>query len=445
VTLSFLGWLVWGALALLSITAISFWLRRRGEFIAPFPVFLTTTAFYVLPRAAYLLWSGRAPLTSPALPPVEHVQVIVETLGVTLGAVMMFILGHHRRSALSLAARLRFNIPSVSYQRALWVATIVAVPGLLTPLFLIQSVGGVTYAFAHQSDMPMLLGDRLLFLQITRLTTVAVALLIIDDRNRRIRPWVLALALFAAVEMIPLGFRSYLIPPLVLPFAMYHLQVRRIPIPAVVLAGIAGTISLFAFSYVRLLGSERVIRAAKVFAENPATAVHFVFNASGELKVFDATSIVVRDVPSEWPYNLGASFVRVPWMAIPRRLWPEKPITSGHEIIRRYLPNLRTAYPPMAVGEFYMAGGLLAVIVGFWCFGWIARVGWEWYRRHPGVGNSTLYLTFCFFVFDFTRVGDPSRTVWFLVPGAAFLIVCFCVASPSFTRRELPARSSRGH
>jgi len=182
------------------------------------------------------------------------------------------------------------------------------------------------------------------------------------------------------------------------------------------------------------LGGERIEQAVSVFIRNPAAAAHFAFNASGELKVFDAASIVVRDTPSEITPNYGASFARVPWMIVPRRIWPEKPVTSGHFIIQRYLPHLRTAYPPTAVGEFYLAGGAFAVVLGFFGLGWVSRVGWEWHLHHHGVGNASIYLGFCAFGFDFTRVGDPSRTIWFFLIGASFLTVAFCIADRRFAR-----------
>ena len=192
----------------------------------------------------------------------------------------------------------------------------------------------------------------------------------------------------------------------------------------------AAALILFSFSYLRLLGSDRLSKAATVFARTPSAAIHFVFNASGELKIFDAATIVVRDTPREISYNYGASFATVPWMIIPRRIWPEKPTTSGHLIIERYLPQLKTAWPPTALGDFFLAGGPVAVLFGFFAFGWLAGFAWEWRSNHPGLGNTCLYLEFCAFTFDFTRVGDPSRTVWFFLIGASLLVVLFGFAAP---------------
>jgi hypothetical protein len=126
----------------------------------------------------------------------------------------------------------------------------------------------------------------------------------------------------------------------------------------------------------------------------------------------------------------------------------DKPVTLGEAIVGRYLPKLRTGYPPSAIGEFYSAGGQFAVILGFFGLGWLGRAGWEWRKRNPGTGNASIYLAFCFFVFDFTRFGDPSRTLWFFLIGGTFLTLAFCAAArpPLFNaaRRLLTSLNSAG-
>jgi len=193
--------------------------------------------------------------------------------------------------------------------------------------------------------------------------------------------------------------------------------------------GAAGAVTLFVVGFARLLTMSRIEQVVGSFSRRPSAAIHFTFNAVGELKIFDATSLVVRDVPDLIPYNYGTTFARVPWMIIPRRLWHEKPVTSGHLIVQRYLPNLRTAYPPMAIGELFAAAGWLGVLIGFFVLGWVSRVVWEWHQRHAGSGNASVYLLYCFFVFDFIRVGDPSRTIWFSLIGAFLTALVFAVSA----------------
>jgi len=274
----------------------------------------------------------------------------------------------------------------------------------------------------------LLEGKQSLF-QLSRLLVIAVILLLVDPESGKSRWWVWLLAAGVTLAYLPFGYRVLILLAAASPLALYHLTVRhlrlRLVIPSAVVAGAV----LFGLGFARLLSARSVEQAVATFSKHPLAAVHFVFNAAGELKIFDATSIVVRDVPRVIPYNYGETFVRVPWMIVPRRLWREKPMTSGHLIVQHYLPNLRTAYPPMAIGEFFAGGGWLGVLVGFFCIGWVSRAVWEWRRRHAGVGNASVYLLYCFFVFDFTRVGDPARTIWFLLIGASMTAFFFTVSA----------------
>jgi len=226
------------------------------------------------------------------------------------------------------------------------------------------------------------------------------------------------------------------------PIVLYHLTLRRIPLRWMLPGGVIIGGLLFSFSFLRLIGIERLGKAAQVFMRQPESAVHFALGTTGELKIFDAATIVVRDVPEELPLNYGVTFLRIPWMVIPRRIWTDKPVTLGEVIVSRYLPQLNTGYPPTAIGEFYAAGGAFAVVLGFFGLGWLGRAGWEWRTRRPGVGNASIYLAFCFFVFDFTRVGDPSRTVWFFLIGAAFFTLAFSMAARPPQRTSVIQRSS---
>jgi hypothetical protein len=302
----------------------------------------------------------------------------------------------------------------------------------------------VAYVLRHQYEISTLLTGKESLLQFTRLLIVAVTLLLVDPVSAKSRWWVWLIAIGTASVFLLLGYRALVLLAAGSPIALYHLVVRRLRLRWMLLGATVAGVALFAAGFVRLLTASRIEEAASTFAKHPVAAVHFAFNAVGELKVFDATSIVVRDVPEVIPYNFGKTFARTPWMIIPRRLWPEKPVTTGRVIVQRYLPNLQTAYPPMAIGEFFAAAGWLGVLVGFFTLGWASRVAWQWHLRRPGSGNASVYLVFCFFVFDFIRVGDPSRTIWFFVIGATMTALAFAIAAswrPDFTTHSSQRRT----
>ncbi len=418
------------------------WLRREHEIIAPFPIGLAALAVYIVPRAGYLLWFDRAPLTSAGLTDPRQLALIAETTLAALLAALAFLVGHRARHAGLLGGRLNLNIPTPDPTRVVWVGGAAVVVGTLVMAYMFNTLGSLSYALSHQYEMSVLLQGKQSLFQLTRLLVVAVILLLVDPVSGRSRWWVWLMALASAVAFLPFGYRVYVLLAIGSPIALYHLTVRRLSMRWIVTATSLAGVALFLFGFVRLLTLQRLEQAAGVFARHRVTAVHFAFNATGELKVFDATSLVVRDVPNVVGYNFGETFAVVPWMIIPRRLWRDKPVTSGHLIVQRYLPNLRTAYPPMAVGEFFAAAGWLGVLVGFFGLGWMSRVVWEWHRHRTGSGNASVYLLYCFFVLDFIRVGDPSRTVWFLVIGTTMTAIAFAVAASSRRPDDLVPSSS---
>ena len=421
--------MTWILVAAVAAGSLVTWLRKTHELAAPLPICVGALSLYLLPRAAYLLWFGRAPLTSAGLPLADQTTLIADTLTLSLVAVLAFLAGHRSPSAEVAGGRLRFALPDADGARAIWIAGALGAVGLLALAYLLQGVGGIAYAIRHQSELGGLLQGKQAVSQLTRLLIVPSALLLVDPARGRSRWWVWLIALGSAVALFPLGRRSFIVLALGYPFVLYHLTVRRIPVRWMLVTSVILGAFLFSFSFLRLIGTESLGKAIQVLLRQPESAVHFAFTATGELKIFDAATIVVRDVPKELPFNYGATFARVPWMIIPRQMWTAKPVTLGEVIVARYLPQLRTGYPPTAIGEFYTAGGAFAVLLGFFGLGWLGRAGWEWHKRHPGIGNASVYLAFCFFVFDFTRVGDPSRTVWFLLLGWAFFTVAFCAAA----------------
>lgn len=424
-----IAWLTWLLLAVVTASAISVWMRRAGELIAPLPICLVTIAFYVLPRAGYLLWFGRASLTSAGLSLEAQTSLVAKTIGLTVIGVAAFLVGHRSVSAVFAGANLRFSLPEPARVRALCIGSLFWLTGFGAVAYLVYSLGGIASTLANQYRIAVLLPGREPIFELTRLMIVPTALLLVDSRRHRTRWWVWLMAGVTTVALFLLGRRAYIVPAVCYPIALYHLTLRRISARSWLVMSVAGALTLFSLSYVRFLGSRTLNSAIQVFANDPSLAVHFTFAANGELMIFDAATIVVRDVPSEMPYNYGSTIARVPVWAIPRAIWLEKPVTLGETIVSRYIPSLHTGYPPMALGDLYAGAGIFGVILGFACLGWIARCGWEWHRRRRGSGNASVYLAFCFFIFDYTRVGDPSRTIWFLALSLISMTLAFSLSA----------------
>jgi len=351
----------------------------------------------------------------------------------TVLAIEVFVLGllvgFNRPSAIRFGKAIRLSIPEPEPSRVRWVAGAAGALGLVVFVYMYISLGSISYALSHQYEMNTLLEGKQSTFQFTRLTIVAVMLLLVEPASGRARRWVLVMGLVLAAAFFPFGYRVYIILPIALTIGLYHLAVRPIKLRWMIPGAFAAAMLLLGMVYVRRLPVRQLRQAAAVFVGNPTEAVHFAFNSVGELKIFDATSILIRDVPEFLPYNYGVTFARAPWMAVPRRLWPEKPLSTGYLIVDRYLPALRTAYPPTLVGELFLAAGWIGLIIGSFVVGWFCRAGWEWHIRHKGVGNASLYLLFCYLVFYLTRVGDLSAALWFFVPGAAMTAGAFALSA----------------
>lgn len=425
-----LAWTAWLALSTSCIVSALVWLRRTREIVAPVPILVGTIGLYVLPRAAYLLWFGRAPDSSAGLLEQDQAHLIASTLAVINIGVLAFLLAHQSPAIRTWGRSIRFTLPDPDPYRAAVTAGLVLALGVAAFALLLRQIGGWRYVVQNQSLVSDLLQGKGILLNLTRVIAIPAGLLLIDRARHRTRWWVWLFVLFAVLCYAILGRRSLIAFALAYPLLLYHWSLHSFPWKRLAVAGVIAVLTLTAYSYVRLLGIDRIGQASRVVVTHPQAAVHFLFS-TGEFRIFDATTIIVRDVPEVIAPNFGTSFIRVPWWIIPRTLWETKPVTLGETLVGQYMPNIRGGHPPMIFGELYAAGGIFAVILGMFCFGWMTRLGWEWGTRHRGVGDGSMYILFCYFVYDFTRVGDPSRTLWAAVIAAVMFAGVFCLSAPS--------------
>jgi len=425
------AWTCWLALVAVVLISAVRWLRRTGEFLAPLPIAAATVFLYVSIRVAYLLIAHQAPTTSDAVARSEQLRLISKCLCLVLGGYVAFLLGHRVRWAARAGADLKFALPAPVASRALPTAMILGACGFGAFLLVIESLGGPAYAFAHQAQMTELLQGKGVLYNISRLMIVPSGLLFLKTGPgwRRVPAAVWASALLSTLCFAVLGRRSVIVMAIGYPVLLYHLCVRPIPARLVVIAGMPAAACLVALSFVRLIGLHSFFAMLHILRRYPSLLANFFFNSSGEFKIFDALTIVVREVPRHMPYSDGMTFLRVPFMVIPRAFWFHKPVTLGETLVATYVPNLKAGWPPMIFGELYATFGPLAVLVGMFLFGALCRGVWEWHRSHAGVGNATVYILFCYFVFDAVRVGDPARTILAFVTAVVFFTFAFGLAA----------------
>ncbi len=77
--------------------------------------------------------------------------------------------------------------------------------------------------------------------------------------------------------------------------------------------------------------------------------------------------------PDEQPYTTWRYVLWVAVRPIPRVFWPGKPVSPGFDLAE-YTRHQGTSLSSSVIGELFMAGGFIAVALGGWFYGGIARL-----------------------------------------------------------------------
>lgn len=130
----------------------------------------------------------------------------------------------------------------------------------------------------------------------------------------------------------------------------------------------------------------------------------------------------VNVMPEQYPFTREVPFADLFIHPIPRSLWPDKPVTEGFPFLnwRDYGATLTISI----IGQFYVAQGLLGVIMAGLCFGWAAR-NWDQLIQTASDGSvrSLIYYMggILFFVVGIRNFGEIV-TQWYSV---GFLVLVF--------------------
>ena len=105
------------------------------------------------------------------------------------------------------------------------------------------------------------------------------------------------------------------------------------------------------------------------------------------------TSVVVDRVPDAYPFQYGKTMASILWAPVPRTAWPDKPPVRLGPVISPSVfgfdADRRTGDPPGLVGELWLNGGLIAVVLGMALFGALLRRVERWHRLAPATGGLT--------------------------------------------------------
>jgi hypothetical protein len=207
---------------------------------------------------------------------------------------------------------------------------------------------------------------------------------------------------FAAVTGVPLflyqasiGDRSELLPLIFGLPAVYYLWERRRPHLGRLL--LAGLFLLFIFALLREVRNSAAVGRQhlqdSVILTDPGKALASTFTKD-DSEMFDTFCNLVSVVPSSLPYHPFGLFTDISIRALPRILFPDKPLEWSDELIVTLWPQhyrlSRASSASSIFGNFYLYGGIPAV--AFWSFlmGISFRQTWSWYLSHDNNLNAIL-------------------------------------------------------
>ena len=236
-----------------------------------------------------------------------------------------------------------------------------------------------------------------------------------------------ALFVFAlALSFLATGSRSGVIFPVLLIIIIWSLHNRQIPFTKIAIAGAVG---------VFLVGALGEFRSSRSLADQPITDTDvefsFVEGIKEGIETFSRYSSssaaiypIIERVPEKNRLLLGESYLSIPALPIPRKIWPNKPPAAGNKAGAVFFDNPDTGKPPGAVGEAYWNFWIPGVIAIFLFWGmflsWLARF---LVKNQQSRGGVLLYIVTIFIL----SPHSPAVYEWiFAVVPVSVVLIVFC-------------------
>ena len=170
------------------------------------------------------------------------------------------------------------------------------------------------------------------------------------------------------------GNRSGLLPVFLGLASIYYLYKRRRPKTRNVL--LLSFLIIVAFTFLRDFRDSGSIGRKSLrsmdFAKRPGQSLGETF-AGGDDEMFDTLANMLSVVPKRVPYQPSRAVIDLAIRALPRTLYPNKPLEMNDQVIVALWPQhyqySRAAAADSIFGNFYLYGGILAVAVGAFCTG----------------------------------------------------------------------------
>jgi hypothetical protein len=219
------------------------------------------------------------------------------------------------------------------------------------------------------------------------------------------------IVVYSQLPAIAGGDRSWTVPVLAAIILVYYLRRGRRP-SGVTTCVVLILVLLFGISLPREFRNT-LDRQATLDQLVVATATH-PWEAIGQLflgadtAVVDDLAIEVEFVPSNIPYQRGATYVEALARPVPRTIWPTKPPAAETLLVSQIWPQLgpQLGYSFSLFGEPYLNLGFAGVFLVTLLFAALWRAAYEWFKSAQGnVIVMTLYAISLPFLLVYARGG----------------------------------------
>jgi len=167
--------------------------------------------------------------------------------------------------------------------------------------------------------------------------------------------------------------------------------------------------------------------------------------SGADAEMFDSLTNELMIVPEKLPFRPGATVTDIFVRAVPRPLWPEKPLEANDAVVDTLWPvhySLSRASPAFSlIGPFYADSGLPTVMLGMFLVGAVLAMVWRWFQDYStSVMAQLVYSMVLPFVVILMRGSIPdtlSRALF--VVGPLILLMVFVrsqVLAPAWAHRS---------
>jgi hypothetical protein len=227
------------------------------------------------------------------------------------------------------------------------------------------------------------------------------------------------------------GTRSQILPLVTAIPVFWYLYNRRRPnLKTIFIVGFIGLSLVGWLREVRNVESKNsTIERLTTISSSPITTIIDLLT-SADTEMFDALAVELLVIPETLAYMHGATVKDIFIRAVPRPLYPNKPLESNDEIVNALWPehySISRASPSFSlIGVFFADSGFISVILGMYFLGVILSASWLWFQiNSDSVMAQILYSMGFPFVIILLRGSIPdtlARMLFYFFP-LLFLLI----------------------